>query len=182
MSSRLLAFVFFGLVSFAAREARPITASAPLVPLTVTAMSPSPGTVVSTDVTQVTVTLSGDVDPLTVSTTTVLLKGAGTDNLFDTADDVTVTPSSVSVSGGNQIVISLSSALGNGLYRVKLIGTATEPTGCVHRWTLDEGAGTTAEDSVGTADGTVSGATWTTGRVSNGLSFNGPPFRIPPFS
>lgn len=40
-------------------------------------------------------------------------------------------------------------------------------------WTLDETSGTTADDSVGNNDGTVSGATWVAGKVDNALSFDG---------
>lgn len=41
-------------------------------------------------------------------------------------------------------------------------------------WRLNESAGTVATDSSGNSrNGTVSGATWTTGKLDNGLSFNG---------
>lgn len=41
-------------------------------------------------------------------------------------------------------------------------------------WRLNEGGGTTASDSSGNnRNGTVSGATWTTGKLDNGLSFDG---------
>ena len=43
----------------------------------------------------------------------------------------------------------------------------------VSHWKFDEGSGTTAYDSVGTNDGTVYGATWTTGQVDGALSFDG---------
>lgn len=38
---------------------------------------------------------------------------------------------------------------------------------------FDETSGTTASDSVGSNDATVYGATWTTGKINNGLSFDG---------
>jgi Concanavalin A-like lectin/glucanases superfamily len=45
-------------------------------------------------------------------------------------------------------------------------------TGLVGHWTFDEGTGTTAGDSSGNGnDGTLSNQTWTTGKVSGGLSF-----------
>ena len=46
-------------------------------------------------------------------------------------------------------------------------------TGLVSHWKLDETSGTTAVDSAGTNTGTVTGATWTTGKLNNALSLNG---------
>src|SRR3989338_6799822 len=46
-------------------------------------------------------------------------------------------------------------------------------TGLVSHWKMDETSGTTATDSVGTNTGTVTGATFTAGKINNGLSFNG---------
>jgi hypothetical protein len=40
-------------------------------------------------------------------------------------------------------------------------------------WKFDEGTGTIAYDSVGNNNGTVYGATWTTGKIAGALSFNG---------
>jgi len=45
--------------------------------------------------------------------------------------------------------------------------------GKVSYWKFDEGGGTTAYDSAGNYDGTVYGATWTTGQISGALSFDG---------
>ena len=50
--------------------------------------------------------------------------------------------------------------------------------GLVSHWKLDETSGTTASDSSGTNNGTVNGATWTEGKVNNGLSFNGTTNRV----
>jgi hypothetical protein len=53
---------------------------------------------------------------------------------------------------------------------------AAEPlaNGLVAWWRMDEAAGSTALDSTSTAaDGSINGATWTTGRRSGGLQFNG---------
>ena len=46
-------------------------------------------------------------------------------------------------------------------------------TDLVSYWKFDETSGTTASDSVGSNDGTVSGATWVSGKINNGLSFDG---------
>lgn len=43
----------------------------------------------------------------------------------------------------------------------------------VAHWTFDEGAGSTAYDSAGSNDGTVVGATWTTGKIGGALEFDG---------
>jgi hypothetical protein len=40
----------------------------------------------------------------------------------------------------------------------------------VSYWKLDEGAGTIAEDSVGSNDGTLEGATWSSGIIGGALS------------
>jgi len=45
--------------------------------------------------------------------------------------------------------------------------------GPISYWKFDEGGGTTAYDSAGTNNGTVYGATWTTGRIDGALSFDG---------
>jgi len=45
--------------------------------------------------------------------------------------------------------------------------------GIVSYWKCDEGAGTTASDSVDANNGALDGATWTTGRVGNALRFDG---------
>ena len=45
--------------------------------------------------------------------------------------------------------------------------------GLVAHWKLDDGTGTTAEDSAGNNDGTVNGATWTDGKIYGALSFDG---------
>jgi hypothetical protein len=45
--------------------------------------------------------------------------------------------------------------------------------GPISYWKFDEGSGTTAYDSAGTNNGTVYGATWTTGRIDGALNFDG---------
>lgn len=45
--------------------------------------------------------------------------------------------------------------------------------GLTARWALDETSGSTAEDSVGSNDGTVTGASWATGMIGNCLDFGG---------
>ncbi|MCK4785097.1 MAG: PD40 domain-containing protein, partial [Desulfobacteraceae bacterium] len=45
--------------------------------------------------------------------------------------------------------------------------------GPIAQWKFDEGSGATAYDSAGTNDGTIYGATWTTGKIDGALSFDG---------
>jgi len=49
------------------------------------------------------------------------------------------------------------------------------PSSAIHHWKIDEGSGTTVADSVGSADGTINGATWDTGTYVGGayLDFDG---------
>jgi hypothetical protein len=63
-----------------------------------------------------------------------------------------------------------------GQYDITLNGTCSAPiypSGIVAYWKFDEGSGTTAYDSIGTANGTIYGATWTSGRAGGALNFDG---------
>ncbi|AQT69076.1 Laminin G domain protein [Anaerohalosphaera lusitana] len=60
-----------------------------------------------------------------------------------------------------------ASAVGN------VVVNVLDEYGTIHRWRLDDSDGTTAEDSVGTADGTVDGASWTAGKIGGALMFDG---------
>ncbi|MCX6776196.1 MAG: M6 family metalloprotease domain-containing protein [Candidatus Micrarchaeota archaeon] len=52
--------------------------------------------------------------------------------------------------------------------------TISTESGLVGLWNLNEGTGTTANDSSGNGNtGTIIGASWTSGRIGNALSFNG---------
>ncbi len=54
--------------------------------------------------------------------------------------------------------------------------TATNPpggSGPVHRYSLDEGSGSTANDSAGSADGVLHGPTWDSGQLNGALRFDG---------
>jgi hypothetical protein len=67
-----------------------------------------------------------------------------------------------------------SAAVGTWVFTVQVTDSQSpEAEGIVAYWTFDEGSGITAGDSVGTNHGTVHGATWVTGRVGAGLSFDG---------
>ena len=52
--------------------------------------------------------------------------------------------------------------------------SSTLTAGLVGYWNFDEGSGTLAHDTSGSGyNGNITGATWTTGKVNGGLSFNG---------
>ena len=53
------------------------------------------------------------------------------------------------------------------------VGDAGVSTGPAAHWKLDETIGTTAADFVGSHDGTVSGAAWSSGLLDGALGFNG---------
>jgi hypothetical protein len=54
-----------------------------------------------------------------------------------------------------------------------LCGPTLATEGIVSHWKFDEGGGSIAYDSAGNNDGTVNGATWTTGKMNGALSFDG---------
>lgn len=56
------------------------------------------------------------------------------------------------------------------------VATLAQPMqGMIGYWNFDEGSGTVAHDTSGNGyNGTVTGATWTTGKINSALSFNGP--------
>jgi hypothetical protein len=58
------------------------------------------------------------------------------------------------------------------LYNHSGTAEASEPNLVAH-WTFDEGSGTIAHDSAGSNNGTITGATWTSGVIGGALSFNG---------
>jgi hypothetical protein len=70
------------------------------------------------------------------------------------------------VVAGNNYLIEV------GGYR-NLAGGGGQGEDPVSHWELDEGSGSTAYDSVGDNDGTIYGATWTTGKYGNALDFDG---------
>lgn len=57
--------------------------------------------------------------------------------------------------------------------RLITVGTPALPDTLIHHWKFDEETGSVAPNSANIYDGYVNGATWTTGRHGNALSFNG---------
>jgi hypothetical protein len=116
-------------------------------------------------------------DPATVGPASVRVVRAGADLSLGTIDDVVVTPTSVTLDSQVMIRIALPAGLPADDYQVTVFGTASEPAGAVNRWRFDEGLGTAANDSAGTAHGTLGAGralpVWTTGRLGAGLRFDG---------
>ena len=73
------------------------------------------------------------------------------------------------------LLLLVSSVLAVDTQLVKATGAGyTQPPGLVGYWNLDQSSGTTAYDSSGYHNnGTVYGASWTSGKVDGALSFNG---------
>jgi len=59
--------------------------------------------------------------------------------------------------------------LANGAYADAL---SAIPDSAIHRWPYDEGSGSTVADSIGSADGTINGATWTSGTWVGGYALS----------
>src|SRR3989344_209940 len=72
------------------------------------------------------------------------------------------------------ILISLVSIFAFFFFLLPLSKTHADiATSLISHWKMDETSGTTAADSAGTNNGTITGATFTAGKIGNGLSFNG---------
>jgi hypothetical protein len=79
------------------------------------------------------------------ATGTYVLRLTASDSALSTSDDVTVT-----------------------------VGSGTGSGGLIAHWRLDANSGTSAADSAGSHAGTlINGATWTTGKVGNGVRLDG---------
>lgn len=101
--------------------------SAAAGPIRVTSLSPAPSSTVLALPASITVGFSRDLNAPSVTTATFTLVRAGTDGQFDTADDVAVTPTSVTVPGANprSAVMNLTGvASAFDRYRIRLVGTA----------------------------------------------------------
>jgi hypothetical protein len=85
---------------------------------------------------------------------------------------VTVTPAA-GQSGTATITLTVSDGLA-GTSTDFLLTVAAPPVGLVGAWGFNEGTGTTLGDSSGNGrTGTITGATWTTGRFGQALNFTG---------
>jgi hypothetical protein len=73
------------------------------------------------------------------------------------------------------LILSVKDSFNNILFNTQGDGTwRTGVSGLVGYWNFDEGAGTIAHDSSGNNnDGTIYGATWTSGKYGNALQFDG---------
>lgn len=90
--------------------------------LQVSAMNPAPNIAFTQPLSEVTVSFNRSLDPATVNASTFLLTGRGPDGQFDTADDLLVAATSISVQNNNTIKFDLSGmTLVPDLYRVKIV-------------------------------------------------------------
>jgi hypothetical protein len=92
----------------------------------VTSLSPAPNATVLALPASITVGFSRDLNAPSVTTATFTLVRAGPDGQFDTADDIAVTPASVTVPGANprSAVMDLAGVASQfDRYRIRLVGT-----------------------------------------------------------
>ena len=74
--------------------------------------------------------------------------------------------------GGNPFDFNLLNSDGLTIMR-RSVEWAAQNNGLVGHWQLDEGAGTTTADNVGSNDATITNGTWTTGVLGNAVDLNG---------
>lgn len=144
----------------------------------INAVSPAPGSSLASAPAEILVTLSDTIQAGSLGSATVQLVRDGADNAFDTPDDVTVAPASLTVVGGNQIRLDLTGVpLANDTYRLRLLGNIPISAGRVGWWRLDESIGNAVADSSGMGNhGTIGGnPTWLPagGRIGGALNFDG---------
>jgi hypothetical protein len=95
-------------------------------PVRVTSLSPAPNSTVLALPASITVGFNRELNAPSVTTATFLLQRAGADNVLGTADDVAITPASVTVPGANprSAVMDLTGAPAVfDRYRITLVGT-----------------------------------------------------------
>jgi hypothetical protein len=95
-------------------------------PIRVTSLSPAPSSTVPALPAAITVGFNREVNAPSVTTATFTLQRAGTDAVLGTADDVAITPASVTVPGANprSAVMSLAGVASVfDRYRITLVGT-----------------------------------------------------------
>ncbi len=151
--------------------------------LQVTALTPAPNAVLTSTPANIIATFNKNIDPASVGPGTVHLIGAGPDNQFGTADDITIAPTGISINA-NTIKLDLTGiSMPGGKYQV-VFSQQGLPGGLVAQWKLDESTGTVAHDSSGHGhDGTLfNNPTWTPGKINGGLKFDGTNYVEVPFS
>jgi hypothetical protein len=131
------------------------------------AVGPLAVTVGDVETAAASLTLSGgSSNAVLVPVANIVFAGAGS------ARTVTVTPAA-GQTGTATITLTVADGLANASTSFVLTVTAA-PTGLVAAWGFNEGTGTTLTDSSGNGrTGTITGATWTTGRYGQALSFDG---------
>ncbi|WP_347275227.1 Ig-like domain-containing protein [Candidatus Kuenenia sp.] len=151
-------------------------------PPTVSATSPvSNATGVSVD-SVITATFTEAMDPATITTATFTVGGVtGTVSYNGTSNTATFTPTanlSYDTFYTATITTGVTDASGNAMLTDYTWNFTTAATGSIGGqqayYTFDEGTGSTATDSSGNnRNGTITGATWTTGKIGDALNFDG---------
>jgi RHS repeat-associated protein len=100
----------------------------------------------------------------------VVVRDSGAEDRFVLQGDGTYTPPT---GISDQLIKNLDGSFSLWVKDEKLTYTFEDKCPFVSYWDFNEGSGTTAADSVGTNNGTISGATWTSGKVDGALSFDG---------
>jgi hypothetical protein len=99
--------------------------SAAVGPIRVTSLSPEPNSTLVAPPASITVGFNRELNAPSVTTATFRLQRSGADGVLGSADDVSITPASVTVPGANprSAVMSLTTVLPADRYRVTLSGT-----------------------------------------------------------
>ncbi len=123
-------------------------------PFTVTAMTPAPGSLQTSAVNSIQLTFNSAVDSTTVSNNSIVVKSAGPNGILDDGDDVVVSPTLLTVVGGNQLQINLPSQTNTTeKYRLTLNGTTSTVLKAANGVILDGEYSGTLPSGNGTAGG-----------------------------
>ncbi len=151
-------------------------------PLTVKRVYPLPDSQLTSAPTKIRIDFSTTVDAATVTGSTISLLRAGPDGAFDTADDVIITPASVSIKHDTVTLDLTGASLPAETFRIRVSGGDGPPSslpGLFAHWKLDEGSGATTADSSGNGhQGALDGPVWATGIHSKAIRFGGDGDRV----
>jgi hypothetical protein len=92
-----------------------------VAPATVIALSPAPGAIIPTSPANITATFNQNIDPSRVNASNFSVVGSGPDGIFDTVDDVHITPAGVNTQGSTVTLDLTGVTLAPDVYRVKLV-------------------------------------------------------------
>jgi hypothetical protein len=141
----------------------------------ITSVTASPSTISDTETSQLQVNANDpDSGPSALSYSWTVQSGEGTLNNYNIANPVYTPPD---VSSNQTFTLTVNVSDGEDITSDTVNITVTDATppsqNLVGWWKLDDGTGSIATDSAGSNDGTITGATWTTGKVGGALDFDG---------